>query len=467
MAGSKQWLALVALLGAGCFDFADDDGPLPAASECDPTESAGQNLDAVPFDALEAPCLGLRMDAAEYDELRMSNRFDEEDPLRALVRRLTTDCTTPFPSEYPRFEASVTFADWHLGRVGIRKKGFLGTVTGHGEQKPSFKLDTDEFVPNQSLGADEHLTLNNNAQDATRLKTCLAYELFAAAGYPAPLCNVAGVMMNGAPLGAYAHVEPIKKSFLRRAFGNDSGSLYEGAVVDLTPEFLTESTGLGRWESKTDESDASGAPLAMLTRALEVPAEDLLEALEPHLDVDLFISFWALEMLIDHRDGYAANRNNFYVYFDPANEGRAVFVPWGADDIFADAEGDDAARVPEDYLFAELPRRLSRLPSVRARFERRMTELLETVWDEAELLESIDRYARRVRKLQRDPHYEQRLDVLRAWIENRRSQLASLLASGLPPGAEETASCFTIGLGSGLEEIQRVADGVGTYTFVW
>jgi hypothetical protein len=96
-----------------------------------------------------------------------------------------------------------------------------------------------------------------------------------------------------------------------------------------------------------------------------------------------------------------------------------------------------------------------------------MTELLETVWDEAELLESIDRYARRVRKLQRDPHYEQRLDVLRAWIENRRSQLASLLASGLPPGAEETASCFTIGLGSGLEEIQRVADGVGTYTFVW
>jgi hypothetical protein len=121
-------------------------------------------------------------------------------------------------------------------------------------------------------------------------------------------------------------------------------------------------------------------------------------------------------MLIDHRDGFTANRNNFYLYFDPANAGRAVFVPWGADDIFADARDGEARRGPADYLFAELPRRLSRIPSIRARFERRMTELLDTVWDEPALLQGIDRYARRVRKL-RDPDYEKRLDELRVWID--------------------------------------------------
>ena len=49
------------------------------------------------------------------------------------------------------------------------------------------------------------MTLNNARQDPSYINQCLGYQLFAAAGVPAPRCSFATVTVNGEQLGIYAH----------------------------------------------------------------------------------------------------------------------------------------------------------------------------------------------------------------------------------------------------------------------
>ena len=84
------------------------------------------------------------------------------------------------------------------------------------------------------------------------------------------------------------------------------------------------------FERKTNESDPDRSDVEALVAALEVDDDALLDALEPVLDVDAFLDFWAMEVLTGPWDGYNSNRNNFYFYADPTT-GRFTFIPWGTD----------------------------------------------------------------------------------------------------------------------------------------
>ncbi len=98
--------------------------------------------------------------------------------------------------------------------------------------------------------------------------------------------------------------------------------------------------------------------------ALQVPDDELEQALEEVVDLDAFLLFWALETVVNHNDGYAANPNN--VDFDPDNGDRAVFLPWDADQALHDWDRRKTT--------GELSRRLSRVP------ERRQRYLEEVQW---------------------------------------------------------------------------------------
>ena len=65
----------------------------------------------------------------------------------------------------------------------------------------------------------------------------------------APRCSFANVTVNGIHRGVYTNIEPIKKPFLMRVFGNDAGDLYEGTVADLSDGNLI------RLQKKTNEDD--------------------------------------------------------------------------------------------------------------------------------------------------------------------------------------------------------------------
>ena len=79
-----------------------------------------------------------------------------------------------------------------LSDVGLRKKGFLGSLD---DNKPSLKISLDEYIEQDLLGTHD-ITLNNAKQDPSYLNQCLGYATFAAAGVPASRCNFAHVTVN-------------------------------------------------------------------------------------------------------------------------------------------------------------------------------------------------------------------------------------------------------------------------------
>ena len=291
----------------------------------------------------------------------------------------------PFDQVFSWFTADVTVDGQRYGGVGVRKKGFLGSLS---EEKPSLKLGFDKFVEDQALGgALPRVTLNNGLQDPSLLNTCLAYQVFAAAGLPAPRCNYARVAVNGEELGLYVHVEEIESSLLERAFADAGGNLYEGTVSDFRPEFR------GTIEKKTNRDAGDWSDVDAVVAALQDPSPAGLEALAAAVDLDRFLTFWAVESLIGHWDGYAGNRNNFQFYREP--DGRIVFIPWGPDPAFTTTDNpfDDFVSPPSVMAHGAIAHRLYGDAEWRAAYAARLRELLDTVWDEAELLRRSDRMA--------------------------------------------------------------------------
>ena len=353
--------------------------------------------------------IDLTLDPEDWEALRGQTRT-----LYDLF--LGPEClAAPFPSPFTYFPADLVVDDEAVAEVGLRKKGLLGSLS---TDRPSLKIKTDAYVDDQLLeNGTERITLNNGNQDPGRLNACLGYGVFAAAGLAAPRCNFAHVTVNGEDLGVYVHVEAVKRDFLRRHFDSAGGDLYEGTLSDFADGWL------GTFEAKTDDTDPDKAPLHALAAALDQPDDQLLAALDPLLDLDRFVRFWATESLLGHWDGYGGNTNNYFVYRDPSGD-RISFLPWGADALFEDPDA------PAVFLNSWLTQRLWGLPEVRAAYLEALDDLLATAFDEPALLAEVDRMAALIGPHALDPgtlalwH-----DQVRAFVSGRRAAIAAQRAA--------------------------------------
>ena len=365
--------------------------PPPMPSTPEPTVAPTPNPTAEPSDpsdgyfAMER-VLEVSIEIAEddWDTLRHQTRTFED--LMAEIERY--ELSRPFADIYDWFSATVTIDGETHTEVGVRKKGFLGSQS---ETKPALKLRYDRYVDGQSLGGVmERMTLNNSIQDPSMINTCLSYQVFAAAGLPAPRCNFATVMVNGKELGLYIHVEEIKEPFLTRHFDSAEGNLYEGTVSDFDPVYR------GTFEKKTNEGEDDWSDVDAVIAALQDPSDAGLEALAEILDLDRFLSFWATEVLVGHWDGYTGDRNNYQFYREP--DGKFVFIPWGVDDTFHLKDDpnpfDNIGNPPPSVLaLTAIPNRLYNTPEWRSKYAERLKEILDTAWDEEALLASVDEMA--------------------------------------------------------------------------
>ena len=239
----------------------------------------------------------IEMDAGDYDILRQEGRY---------LADIFTGCAQEF--EYSHFKASVSVNGEMLDNVDIRKKGFLGSLSAG---RPSFKLNFDTLEPGRRFYSLERMTLNNNNQDPSNTHTCMAYDLFRAAGLPAPRCNFARVSMNGQDLGIYSHVESVKKHFLRRNFGSDEGNLYEAQLGDFGDSLKNN------FQLKTNEEENDRSDLDAVVSALRASDENLPGLLSQEVDIDEYISFWAMETISGHWDSATGNANNYFIYKKP------------------------------------------------------------------------------------------------------------------------------------------------------
>ena len=362
--------------------------PTPAATPEEPGELDASDA----FFALDR-VLEISIEIAEedWDALRHQTRTFED--LMAEIEKY--NLSQPFADIYDWFSATVTVSvdgvttdEETYTEVGVRKKGFLGSQS---DTKPSLKLRFDKYVDGQSLGGVmERMTLNNSIQDPSMINTCLAYQVFAAAGLPASRCNFATVTVNGKELGLYVHVEEIKAPMLARHFDSAGGNLYEGTISDFTP------THRGTIEKKTNEDENDWSDVDAVMAALQDPSDAGLEALAEIVDLDRFLSFWATEVLVGHWDGYTGDRNNYHFYREP--DGKFVFIPWGVDDVFHLKDDpnpfDNISNPPPSVLaLSAIPNRLYNTPDWLTKYAGRLREILNTAWDEDDLLASVDQMA--------------------------------------------------------------------------
>ena len=355
--------------------------PTPAATP----DSDGEANPSDAYFALDRVLdIGIEIAPEDWDTLRHQTRtFDD---LIAEIEEY--GLSQPFADIYDWFSGTVTVDGETYADVGVRKKGFIGSQS---DTKPALKLRFDKYVDGQTLGGImERMTLNNGIQDPSMVNTCLSYRVFAAVGNPAPRCNFATVSVNGKNLGLYIHVEEIKPPFLARHFESAEGNLYEGTVSDFTPDYR------GTFEKKTNEDAADWSDIDAVVAALQDPSDAGLKALSEIVDLDRFLSFWATEVLVGHWDGYAGDRNNYHFYRE--TDGPFVFIPWGVDGTFHLKDDpnpfDNISDPPPSVLaLTAIPNRLYNNPDWRARYAIRLKEILDSAWDENELLAVVDEMA--------------------------------------------------------------------------
>lgn len=314
----------------------------------------------------------ISMIPGDYEKLRGEGRS---------MAAVFSSCEADF--EYSVFRANATIDGTLLEDVAIRKKGFLGSLS---RTRPSLKLDFDTYVDGRTYQSMERMTLNNDHQDPGQTHQCLSYALFRSAGLPAPRCNYARVTVNGKLLGVYSHVESVKKDFLRRNFPSSDGNLYEGQLADFGIYAMQN------FEAKTNELSADYSELLEVQQALQLDDENFAAQIGQLIDIDQFLSFWAMEVITGHWDSATGDGNNFYIYHDPSDD-LIHFIPWGTDGAMAQALSLNFLTNDPIFRGSALPNRLYSIESFRLKLHERINALLDSIWDEQQLLEQIDRAA--------------------------------------------------------------------------
>jgi spore coat protein H len=219
-----------------------------------------------------------------------------------------------------RVPCTITYDGETIANAGIRKKG-QSTLQPLAE-KPSFSVKLDEFEQGADIDGVQKFQLNNSVKDDSYLAEPVAYLTYLRAGVPAPRTALAVVRFNGETKGIYVVVEGVNKRFLRHAYGDGNGNLYEGPW-DFTADVADA-------DLKDIEDGRTREDLQAFSDAvMGASDEQLLAAIEPHLDIDEMYTTIAIEMALCLWDGYTIAAWNFYFYHVPG--GRFVMLPHGAD----------------------------------------------------------------------------------------------------------------------------------------
>ncbi len=359
----------------------------------------------------------------------------------------------PLDHPYTYVEASVSIDGVVFPKVGLRKKGFIGSQS---HTRPSLKIRLNHIDKEGGIEGLTNLTLNNNKQDTSQVSQFMGYALFNAIGSPAPRCAYAKVTVNGKSLGIYSHVETVRKPLLKRAFGNDNGPLYEGTVVDFNEE----------WENSFEHKrgdDAIGRE--KIIALINVLADDKVteEAIGEFVDLESFYPFWATESLLGFWDGYSGNNNNYFIYLNPETD-KFQFSPWGADSLFTNFSMDFRrnTRAPTSVKTQGLiAYRLYQLETGRERYSKTMKKLLEIHWNEEELLAELDRVAAMIqpyllpeqREFQEEEWggrgekktFENELANVREFIRTRKNDILQEIGDGMPVWRRKPRPPFVMG----------------------
>lgn len=250
-----------------------------------------------------------------------------------------------------------------LENVGIRTKGNTSRILpqdGQGYHRAHFKIKFNETFDYEEdsqayreLSQRSFMTLDalilkaNMWNDPSFVHEKYAYDLMREAGLKVPQISMTKVIFKigdkTVDYGVYSMVEPIDKSFLEKRYTNAQGNLYKSLWQNFGPatlEPITQSKAVGikdwtknyrpSYDLKTNKDNADHTVLLTFIEKLNsLDGEELKAYLEETFEVDTFLKFMALNMLLGMPDDYWAMGNNYYLYFNP--QGKLEFLPYDYD----------------------------------------------------------------------------------------------------------------------------------------
>ena len=365
-------------------------------------------------------------------EVEITLEENDWDTIRNQSRNLFEALETkrkdgPIKGPYTWVIAKVKIDGEEFTEVGIRKKGFVGSQN---KSRPSLKIKLNHIDEQAQISGLNMLTFNNNQQDISLMSQAMGYALYNEAGSPAPRCGYARITVNGRNLGVYSHVESLREPLLKREFGDDRGTLYEGTVVDFFKGWDKA------FEKKIGKDRIGREKINELIEVLEQDdLDDVEQAIGKLVDLDSFYTFWAVEGLIGFWDGYTANYNNFFVYLNPRTE-KFHFLPWGLDcgfEKYSQLPGVSKRAPLSVKTKGRVAYRLYQVESCRKRYEETLRKILTDHWNEDKLIAETDRrFAMLKPYLGREQARKFQVKGIQDFIRNRRSDLTREIASGMP-----------------------------------
>ncbi len=269
-----------------------------------------------------------------YDDSQVAEVYitvDQED-LTWMYNNVHSDSLHPATIHFVN-----AWIDETVAPVGFRLRG----NTSRDSQKKSFKVSFNEYVSGGEFYGVDKLNLNGEHNDPSIIRSKLCWDLFQDAGIAASRAAHARVYINGNYYGLYISVEHVDDEFLEKYFADDTGNLWKCLwPADLSyrgdnPADYWPYAGDERpYELKTNEDEYDFSGLAHLIDILNNTATtDLPDSLEKVLNVAEVLQYFAMNILTGSWDDYRYLKNNYYLYYEPA-EDIFHFIPYDYDNTF-------------------------------------------------------------------------------------------------------------------------------------
>ena len=297
------------------------------------------------------------------------------------------DAATILNRTSERVRCTFTFDGVTLEDVGVRQAGGTFNRFVSVDEKPTLSLKFDDFVDGQELHGLEKMVLKDGRQDSGFVGEHLTYEVYRRAGIAAPMTAHAHVTINGKDSGIYVMREPINRDFLTRNFGRpfSNGNLYE---LNYGPDPTANPLRVrlkDEVEQKRDRTELIHAADAVQTAS----PETFVAEVSKYLDLDRYLTYYAVEASTSNYDGLSFNINNAYLYTHP-KDGRLIMIPYGADSSFWAEARITKIRSPFQRPAASLARRIQSTPELAKRFAAEVARIgSEPVWDKKVLLDRL------------------------------------------------------------------------------
>jgi spore coat protein H len=329
----------------------------------------------------------------------------------------------------PEAKATVREGNTVYTNVSIHLKGAAGSFRSI-DDNPALTLNFEEYAPDQAFHGLRKISLNNSVQDRSFLCEKICRELFHAAGVPVPRAAYAVVQLNGRNLGLRVLIEGYNKQFLKRYFKNPTGNLYDGGFV----QDINSSLDLNSGDKPQDHTRLR----ALVSAASDSDPNRRWLRLQETLDMDRFLAFVAMEVMLCHWDGYAMNRNNWRLYHD-LDSNKMVFMPHGLDQMF----GVDRSS-PESPIFPSMQGMVARAvlgnPQGRRLYLAKLCQLYTNVFQVDSILKRVDELNAMIRPVlttsnpQAAAYHTQQAQRLKSRISQRDDSLKRQLeAYNNPP----------------------------------